>query len=135
MLKHWMRCVALLLAAVALVACSGGASSPEAAATAFVKAMYDGDGDKLLKLARLPSGERPGELEMAQGKLRAAAVEGKARAAANGGVQEVTVKSSRINEQDPTQAVTVLTVRFKNGQKEERVRTVKEDGNWKVRLF
>lgn len=134
MLKPLTRLILVLLAAVALAACSGAGSSPEATAKAFIQKMYDGDGDGALKLAHMPQG-KPGEAEMAQGKIRAGAAEAKAKAEQQGGLKEVEVKESTINPNDPNNALTVLRVSFKNGVKEERVRTIKVDGDWKVRLF
>ncbi|WP_343292149.1 DUF4878 domain-containing protein [Vandammella animalimorsus] len=133
-LQSLIRWGAVLCVAGTLSACSDVGSSPEATAKAFIKGVYGGDADAALKLVHIPNGS-PGEAEMAQGKVRAGVAEAKAKADKQGGFKDVEIKASEISPQDPNRANTTLRVVFKQGEKQERVRTIKVDGKWKVRIF
>ncbi|MDO4724788.1 MAG: DUF4878 domain-containing protein [Comamonadaceae bacterium] len=134
-LKRWIGALLMLATASVLIACSGGASSPEAAAKAFVQAAYKGDADTVVKLVHIPDHAKAGEAELVEGKLRARAAESKAKADAQfGGFKSVEVTSAETSPRDPNLVQVRLRVIFKNHEKQENVRTIKVDGKWKVRL-
>ena len=130
-----MRLIKLLLAALvaafALLACSGG-NSPEGVATAFTTAAYKGEADKALALIHIPEGTRATEKEAAFGKMRMLLAMAKEQADNKGGLTRVEVISSEIDSANPDRARVKLRLHFKNGQSTDDTKLVKVKGKWMV---
>lgn len=117
------------------MACAGASDSPQAAAKAFVKQLYAGDGDAALKLVYMPEGGRPGTAERLQGKVRAGAAEAKAKADELGGLKDIEIAATQLSPNDPNRARIELRLVFGSGEKKEHVNTIKVDGKWLVRMM
>ena len=119
-----------------LSACS--ASKPEDVAKEFVEASYKGDADKMLSLIHFPEEEKakPGVEEMVSGKIKGAAGKAKERAERKGGVKEVTVLESKMDEANGLGMVKIQTTFKNDGSESEKdsVKLIKSDDKWQVRL-
>lgn len=133
-MKFIIRAALLLtaFAAIFLAACSGPKNTPDGVAVAFIERSYKGDVDGAMSLIHLPDSSRPGETEMAQGKMKAMIAEAKGKAERQGGVEAIAVQSSTIDANDPNRARVILKVRFKQGEGTEKMRLIQVEGKWKI---
>lgn len=129
-----MRFIKLLLAALvaafALLACSGG-NSPEGVAKAFTTAICKGETDKALALIHIPEGTRPTEKEAMLGKLRMLVAMAKEQADNKGGLERIEVLSSETNDD---RARVRLRLHFKIGQETDDTKLIRVKGKWMVDL-
>ncbi|MFT0213053.1 DUF4878 domain-containing protein [Pseudomonas sp. F1_0610] len=119
-----------------LTACSG--SSPEDVATKFLNAAYKGDADTVLELIHIPehSKQNANVKELVSGKVKAGVAKSQAKAEQNGGVKNITVKETQMDEAN-NRGVIILNVEFKkedSRQTTERIRLIKSDDKWKVSI-
>ncbi|QLF92947.1 DUF4878 domain-containing protein [Pseudomonas sp. ABC1] len=129
--KAVFRVLFLGLMAILLAACSGG--SPESTVENFYKAAAKGDVDKAIELISFAD-VGANEMVQAKGKVQMIVGQLQARIQANDGLDSVEVLSSTVNEEG-TQAVLNNRLNYKNGKsQEDRVRLVKEKGDWKISL-
>ena len=117
---------------------STAATAYEKAAIEISHAMYTGNGDKVKKMLYIPKEElaQPGLKEMVGGKIEAAAHEAKRKADERGGIKQVTVVESEINESGDRAMVDVL-IEFKKDpefQIRESYKFIKEGSSWKFAL-
>ena len=133
-MKFIIRAALLLtaFAAIFLAACSGPKNTPDGVAVAFIERSYKGDVDGAMSLIHLPDSSRPGETEMAQGKMKAMIAKAREKAESQGGVEAIAVQSSTIDANDPNRARVILKVRFKQGEGTEKVRLIQVEGKWKI---
>ncbi len=125
-----------VLVAVTLSACSS--KSPEDVAISFVEASYKGNADKMMDMIYLPADkqDQPGTKDMLSGKLKQAAAKSKENADRKGGVKDITVQESKIDEANGLGQV-IVNIDFKNeGSQSEtdRVKLIQNDGQWKISL-
>lgn len=131
-----VKFVAIALLGIALIACGGG-NKPENVAKKFIEYGYKGDADNMLKLINIPeNAKKDGTQEIVSGKLKQAAIKSKEESDRKGGLKEVVVESSQIDEPNGTGRVKIV-VHFKNdGSKSqtENVRVIRSGKEWKVNL-
>lgn len=132
-MSRWLKILAIFSAFFIVAACSGS-NTPEATAKAFIEKSYAGDAEGVLALMHMPEGDKPGEKEMAEGKIKAMVAESKDTAQKKGGVKQVTVETAEINKNDPNHAKASVHIQFKDGEENDTVHLIKIDGKWKVRL-
>ncbi|TBU90661.1 DUF4878 domain-containing protein [Stutzerimonas kirkiae] len=125
------RALIFSLLAVLLAACSG--SGPEATTESFYKAAAKGDVDKAIGLISFAD-VGANEMVQAKGKVQMIVGQLQARIQANDGLDSVEVLSSTVSE-DGNQATLHNRLNYKNGKsQDDRVRLVKEKGDWKIAL-
>lgn len=132
-MSRWLRILAIFSAFFMVAACSGG-NTPEATAKAFIEKSYAGEADAALALMHMPAGDKPGDKEMFEGKIKAMVADNKDEAQKKGGVKKVTVEKVEIDKNDPNHAEAVVHIQFKEGEEKDTVRLIKIDDKWKVRL-
>lgn len=106
-----------------LAACGGGSSSPESAAQTFVEKSYQGDADAVIAMIHIPEEDKkPGVEEVISGKIKA-------------GVAEITTEPAQVSPNDSKRATVNVQIKFKNDKtRQDRVRLIEVDGNWKINL-
>lgn len=123
------------LCVAVLVGCGAKSKSPEDVAVAYVEYTYKGDADNMMKLMYLPKEEmKDGMEDMIKGKIKQAAAKAVAEADRKGGVKEIVIESSEIDEPNGKGLVRVIT-HFKNEGSEsqkDRVKLIRSDDQWKV---
>lgn len=123
--------------AVILVGCGSKGKSPEDVAVAYVTYAYKGDADSMMKLMYLPKEDmKDGGEDFVKGKIKQAATKAAAEADRKGGVKEIVVESSEIDDPNGKGVVKVVT-HFKNEgsqSQKQNVRVVRSNEQWKVNL-
>lgn len=126
-------CLGLFMAV--LVGCSSKGNNPEQVAVAYVEYAYKGDADGMIKLMYLPKEQmKDGGEEIVRGKVKQTVARAVAEADRKGGVKEILVESSEIDEPNGKGSVKIVT-HFKNeGSKSQnnRIKLVRSDNQWKV---
>ncbi len=117
---------------------SNAATAYEKAAVEISQAIYSGKSDKVKSMLYFSKEElaEPGLKEMAGGKIEAATHDAKNKADSYGGLKQVTVVESEVNESGDRARVTVLA-EFKNdpeAQIRDNYNLVKEGSSWKLKL-
>jgi len=127
------KLLAVLFSALALTACSGGGSGPDAVVQDFIKAVDKKETDKAVAHFSL-DGVGSEEADMVSGKLKMMMGEMAKQFERNNGVDKVEVKTSTLDEAKTTAKVTV-NVAYKNGKNEDMPFTLKkEKDGWKIVL-
>ena len=92
----------------------------------------------MLSLIHFPEEEKakPGVEEMVSGKIKGAAGKAKERAERKGGVKEVTVLESKMDEANGLGMVKIQTTFKNDGSESEKdnVKLIKSNDKWQVRL-
>ena len=119
-----------------LAACGGGSSSPESAAKTFVEKSYQGDADAVIAMIYIPEKDkRPGIEEIVNGKIKLGVAEQKDYAEKQNGIAEITTEPAQVSSNDSKRAVVSVQIKFKNDKtRQDRVRLIEVDGNWKINL-
>ncbi|MDK4535449.1 DUF4878 domain-containing protein [Kingella kingae] len=119
-----------------LAACGGGSSSPESAAQTFVEKSYQGDADAVIAMIHIPEEDKkPGVEEVISGKIKAGVAEQKDYAEKQNGVAEITTEPAQVSPNDSKRATVNVQIKFKNDKtRQDRVRLIEVDGNWKINL-
>lgn len=135
-MKKLLTAFSALFIACALVACSGGNNTPQAAAKQFSEALYKGDADTVLKLLYIPEKEakKDGFEDMMRGKMKMMVQEAKAHAEKNGGLDSVNTSEPKYFD-EKKRATVQTTVKFKNGEeKKSNTKLIATDDGWKIGL-
>lgn len=129
--------LAVAVVSSVLAACGGGGdSSPESAAKTFVEKSYQGDADAVIAMIHIPEEDKkPGVEEVISGKIKAGVAKQKDYAEKQNGVVEITTEPAQVSSNDSKRAVVSVQIKFKNDKtRQDRVRLIEVDGNWKVNL-
>ncbi|MBI6529877.1 DUF4878 domain-containing protein [Proteus vulgaris] len=134
MLKKVMGSLFLIFAIITLSACGDKTDEPGQTAVAFVEAVAEGNGDKVISLIHLGEIEGDPRAEQFNSKFKMIVEETGKQVKKQGGLSKVEIISVEYSE-DKNSAIVTLKTALKDGvEKTQAQEMIKVDGKWKVNL-
>ncbi|QYN44304.1 MULTISPECIES: DUF4878 domain-containing protein [unclassified Gilliamella] len=131
-MKIASKIIGLFLFAFVLIACSTAESTPEKLAETYVKAMFDGDADKVYKLLYIQKNDDNSETKtFIKGKLSQMIAKTAEQAKKHGGFDKTEILNVNYRNEAKDAAIVITSIIFKDGtKKEERIKVIKIDDKW-----
>lgn len=134
MLKKIISSLFLIFTVMTLSACGDKTDDPGQAAVAFVEAIAEGNGDKVISLIHLGDMEGDPRAEQFNSKFKMIVEETGKQVKKQGGLSKVEVISIEYSEDQNSAIVTLKTVLKDGVEKNQAQEMINVDGKWKVAI-